>query len=73
MEYEDLLKEIKEYEDRGMNVNFYREVAGAIDLMSKQLSEDKALFSSLIGINLKLTEEINTLVLKHSKQFEEFK
>lgn len=66
-------KKISELKKKGMNISFEEKMFKGINLMDKQLSQDKSLFGYLIENGLvndegeKLIEE---LIIKHTKEFE---
>ena len=73
MGYEELQNKIKELEKQGIDVSFHKKVAEAINLMDRQLSEDKKLFGYLLD-NASLTEaedtKIRELIARHTEEFD---
>jgi len=68
-----LQNKIREFEEKGIDVSFYKKVAEAINLMDRQLSEDKRLFCYLLD-NASLTEaeeqKIRELIARHTEDFD---
>lgn len=72
-EKERLLIKLKEMEEKGYDVEFYKKISHGLNLMDRQLSEDKKLFCYLVDKQLvdeNGEEIIRVLIEKHTKEFE---
>jgi len=73
MSYEELKEQIRELESKGIDVSFHKKVTEGINLMDRQLSEDKRLFGYLLD-NAFLTETeadmIKELIARHTGDFD---
>lgn len=71
---EKLIIQLKEMEEEGYDVEFYKKITYGLNLMDRQLSEDKKLFAFLTvkGLVNEIGKEfIEALIKKHTEEFKE--